>query len=370
MPKSKLTITFIVCNPDLSGGDRVIAEQAKLMNQLGHKVQVIGVDTIPFSIKTYARSLIKHQRLPSPHIQTDHFDRADIDLKIVKNPNGVSINDLPDADIIIATWWETAEWIKNAPPAKGTKVYFIQGYEPEFPSTKKPERVAKTYELPFSQIVVCEWLREKMETNNPSSIFPRYLVENGIDTKLFHAEKRTRNEVPTIGFVYSSFSVKNPKLMRESIEILRQRNADLKILCFGSHKPNHEHPLPDGSEFHFRPSQEKIREIYASCDAWLFTSDHEGFGLPLLEAMACRTPVIATPAGVSPQIVNDKTGRLCTKRDAENFANHVQQVLDLPPEKWREMSDHAYQMAQKYSWDQASAKFEAALYAAQDAQSS
>ena len=33
-----------------------------------------------------------------------------------------------------------------------------------------------------------------------------------------------------------------------------------------------------------------MKELYGGCDAWLFATRNEGFGLPILEAMACRTP--------------------------------------------------------------------------------
>ena len=37
--------------------------------------------------------------------------------------------DVPDGDLIIATWWETAEWVNALSPNKGAKVYFIQHHE-------------------------------------------------------------------------------------------------------------------------------------------------------------------------------------------------------------------------------------------------
>ena len=61
-------------------------------------------------------------------------------------------------------------------------------------------------------------------------------------------------------------------------------------------------PLPPGSMFVRQPAQDMIRDIYGQCDVWLFSSRSEGFGLPLLESMACRTPVIATPAGAAPEL--------------------------------------------------------------------
>lgn len=46
-------------------------------------------------------------------------------------------------------------------------------------------------------------------------------------------------------------------------------------------------PLPPGTEYNKEPRQDQLKEFYRKCDAWLFSSSSEGFGLPILEAMAC-----------------------------------------------------------------------------------
>jgi hypothetical protein len=48
---------------------------------------------------------------------------------------------------VIATWWETAEWVDRLSVSKGKKVYFIQHYE-AFDYLPK-ERVEATWRLPF-----------------------------------------------------------------------------------------------------------------------------------------------------------------------------------------------------------------------------
>ncbi|MGC8714943.1 MAG: glycosyltransferase [Leptodesmis sp.] len=53
-----------------------------------------------------------------------------------------------------------------------------------------------------------------------------------------------------------------------------------------------------------------MRDYYSACDAWLFPSRYEAVGLPILEAMACRTPVIGTPAGIAPEMLSDGAGIL------------------------------------------------------------
>ena len=364
MDRKPLKITIFVANPDLSGGDRVIAEQARRMKQAGHTVQVIGIDTYQHTMRDYARTLLRTRRLPEVHIRTDHFENAGIPISIIKSSTGPQIEDVPDADVIIATWWETAEWIAALPDSKGAKMYFIQGFEPLFPSVRDPERVKATYSLDFHQIGVCQWLCDEVNgVSGRTGSNGCQLVENGIDLEIFSAPPREKNSVPTVGYLYSFSPIKNPNLALRSIEALRERLPTVNFVSFGAYPESAAFPFPDATDFQLRPTPQGICEAYAACDVWLYTSDHEGFGLPLLEAMACHTPVVATRAGASPEIVTPQTGALCEERSVEAFSSAIESVLTLSPEEWREMSKNARAMAERYNWARAGRAFEDNLYA-------
>lgn len=48
-----------------------------------------------------------------------------------------------------------------------------------------------------------------------------------------------------------------------------------------------------------------------AANAVLVPSDREGFGLAVLEALACDVPVLATPVGIAPEVLNDLAGTYC-----------------------------------------------------------
>ena len=75
-----------------------------------------------------------------------------------------------------------------------------------------------------------------------------------------------------------------------------------------------------------RPSREDLNVLFSLAEAFVFPSWIEGFGLPVLEAMACGTPVIASDRGSIPEVVGD-AGLLCDAEDPQAFANHVRRVL-------------------------------------------
>jgi teichuronic acid biosynthesis glycosyltransferase TuaC len=57
-----------------------------------------------------------------------------------------------------------------------------------------------------------------------------------------------------------------------------------------------------------------------AANAVLVPSEREGFGLGVLEALACDVPVLATPVGVHPQALDGVAGTLCAAFDAERWA--------------------------------------------------
>jgi glycosyltransferase involved in cell wall biosynthesis len=111
-----------------------------------------------------------------------------------------------------------------------------------------------------------------------------------------------------------------------------------------------------------QPAQDRIKDVYSRCDAWLVGSRSEGFGLPILEAMACRTPVIATPTGAAPELTAPGGGVLVPIDDPAAMAKEIQRIIGLSEEQWICMSNIAFETATKYTWDDATNLFEAALH--------
>ncbi len=109
-----------------------------------------------------------------------------------------------------------------------------------------------------------------------------------------------------------------------------------------------------------------MKEIYSKCDAWLFGSRSEGFGLPILEAMACRTPVIGTPTGAALDLLPKGGGLVVKPEDPEDMARAIEHICHLSEHNWQRMSNAAYSTAINYTWNDATTLFEAALQTALD----
>ena len=84
--------------------------------------------------------------------------------------------------------------------------------------------------------------------------------------------------------------------------------------------------MPADCRFVYRPEQTRLAALYARCDVWLFASRQDSFGLPILEAMACRTPVLGTPTGIMPHLAPEGGGILTKMGDPASMAAAIVRV--------------------------------------------
>ncbi|MGN6848296.1 MAG: glycosyltransferase family 4 protein [Sphingomicrobium sp.] len=280
-----------------------------------------------------------------------------VQLHVPRHFGPIQESDVPDADAIIATWWETAEWLSSFSDRKGAKVHFIQGYE-AFPNIPN-DRVEAVWRLPTAKIVIAQWLidlgRQKFGIEDMA------LVPNSVDHHIFSALRRAKGAHPTVGFLFHKAEFKDLPTTLATVDRLRQAKPDLRFVSFGATRAD-PGELPAGVEFHHLPAQEQIADIYRRCDVWLSTSRSEGFNLPPIEAMACGTPAICAKTGRPLEVIeNGVNGYLVEVADVAGFADAVAAVLSLSNAAWRKMSIAAERSVAHPTWDESSALFEQAL---------
>ena len=85
--------------------------------------------------------------------------------------------------------------------------------------------------------------------------------------------------------------------------------------------------LGDGVVFTGFTAARTLSTLYSGADVFAFPSLAEGYGLPILEAMACGTPVVASNASAVPEAVGE-AGIVADARKPEAFAAALASVLD------------------------------------------
>lgn len=355
-----MRVTFVVASADLSGGCKVIAIHARLLRERGHEVLVVTPGAWRPTLRQRLRKWIKGKPLPRPpSVQRSHFELQNVPLKVLEQHRSIRAHDVPDADVIVATWWETAEWIRDFPPRKGAKTYFIQGWE-RYIEGMPGDAVDATFRLPYRKIVISRFLADVARDLSGEDDIT--LAPNAIDPAQFDAPPRSKQPRPTLGFTYSSSHWKGFDVCRAAVEKVRIKFPDVRVIGFGAEPEKTHQPLPLRTEYEERPAQDRIPRIYASADVWLSTSRLEGFGLPALEAMACRTPLVATRyAGPMDFVVHGENGFLVDVDDADALAARACEVLSMSEPVWSSMSEAAHRAAHAHSWLDSSRKFEEGL---------
>jgi glycosyltransferase involved in cell wall biosynthesis len=100
--------------------------------------------------------------------------------------------------------------------------------------------------------------------------------------------------------------------------------------------------------------EEKLPSLYRGSEALIFPSLYEGFGLPVLEAMACGTPVVTANVTAMPEVAGD-AALLVDPTSIEQIARAMEQVVDDTLLRQR-LRERARARAAQFSWARSAAK--------------
>jgi glycosyltransferase involved in cell wall biosynthesis len=354
-----MRVTFVLPDVNLGGGTRVIAQHADNLRRRGHSIFIVSTPPWDFRVRHKISIVLRGEKWPKARKRLpSHLDGLGLEHCVLSRRRPVRDGDVPDADVVVATWWETADGVARLSPQKGAKAYFIQHFEANLDQPQEP--VMRTWRLPIQKITCAQWLGDlaRDRFDDPTAI----VVPNGLDTALFDAPERGRQSRPTVGMMYSPAPAKGWDTGLKALVLARRSVPDLRLRVFGSAEL--EGSLPIDAEYTRVPPQAQIREIYSSCDLWFCSSRSEGYHLPPLEAMGCRCPVVSTRVG-GPQdmIIDGVNGYVVNVDDVAALADRIVRVLGLPEPTWKMLSDAAYARAREYTtWD-ATEAFEQALFA-------
>lgn len=95
-------------------------------------------------------------------------------------------------------------------------------------------------------------------------------------------------------------------------------------------------------------SETQLLELYNLADVFVFPSFYEGFGLPVLEAMACGTPVVASNRTSLPEVVTN-AGLLIDPESPEDLAKAIGKIIDSPSLK-KELMQNGLARANALTW--------------------
>jgi glycosyltransferase involved in cell wall biosynthesis len=132
---------------------------------------------------------------------------------------------------------------------------------------------------------------------------------------------------------------KNVPLLFRAYQLLRQSRTDApKLVLAGETAPSDgdmtlaaELGIAGEIEIHRAVSLERLRELYQTASMFVLSSNEEGLGIVILEAMACGLPVVSTRCGgPETSVIEGVTGYLTPLDDAQVMAERMGELLDNP----------------------------------------
>lgn len=165
------------------------------------------------------------------------------------------------------------------------------------------------------------------------------------------AEVRQRHDL-TGPFVLAD-ALKNPAVLIRAWQLLPAGLRDGRVIVFFSRRSNPPPAVREAvaagcARLLVRPSRQDLIALYSLAEAFVFPSWIEGFGLPLLEAMTCGAPVIASDRGAIPEVAGN-AALLADAEDAATLAQHLALVLSTPDEAQR-LRQRGFARAAQFSW--------------------
>ncbi len=181
------------------------------------------------------------------------------------------------------------------------------------------------------------------------------------------ARAKYAHNLPFLFFVSTIEPRKNIPALVDAVRLLRGRGLPHRLLISGRkgwlYQGVFDHVRQTGMEsevdfLDYVPDAD-LPALFAACDAFVFPSFYEGFGLPPLEAMACGAPVVCSNTSSLPEVVGH-AALLIDPREPGEIADAVERIVGDAGLR-AELKNRGLAQAAKFSWERA-ARETAALY--------
>ena len=343
----------IVCYPTVGGSGIVATELGKMLAKRGHNIHFFS-SNMPFRLGKHYANIFFHEvevnqyavfRYPPYDLalaskMADIIKRENLDLLHVHYA-------VPHAICAYLAKQISGRDIKIVTTLHGTDITVL-GYDPSLSNVirfgiEQSDRVTAVSNDLVQQT------RKLLNVDVPIET-----IYNFVDESVYYKSDNDHlkgllgiNEAEKVIVHISNF--RRVKRVADVIYAFRKivRHVDAKLLLIGD-GPDHtiarslveELGLTD--DVLFLGTQENVADILSISDLMLLLSEKESFGLVLLEAMACKVPVVATAIGGIPEVVaNRETGFLCRVGDIDDIVDKSIQLL-TNDELHQQFSKNAY----------------------------
>jgi GT2 family glycosyltransferase/glycosyltransferase involved in cell wall biosynthesis len=315
----ELRIVYVTEDMGVGGGHRDIFEQANRLAARGHDVSIFTLGEPPdwFELVVPVRRFKDYGRL----------------LAALE----------PLAAIKVATWWNTAAPVWLAGVRNGIPAYFVQDIETSYYPHHEHMRAAviASYRHEFAYMTISGWNRDRLAELGLAA----ELVAPGVDLEMFRPRPDVRRREDSLLALGRTLPLKNFPLTLAAWHALGEQRPELRL--FGIEPELANEP---GIRYERRPSDDRVAELFSEASVFVQTSTHEGFCLPVLEAMACGTPVVCTDADGNRDFCVDGENCLMVAPRVDAVAGAIARLL-ADVELRERLAQAGLRTAASYSWE-------------------
>jgi len=352
-------LTIVIEDFNASGGLRVLTAVANVAAEQGISISVICPDYSPLPYFAFD-TRVQVRRLHTGH----RLRRARFAWAVAR---GRATSDGPFFTSSYRLIGVAA--LVGALFRRERSVLLVQGLDDisliKLAPTAQPAKLVNTILLwlsrrvPCHRIFVSQFLRRTLAQKGeliPNFVAPEFLrpVEASRPAARMSAKMR-------VGCVSTSAPNKGFDLFLDTVRLLardpRLSHLEIEFACATQDELLRRSSASSEVAFWGPQSDSEMRDFYRSCDVVLSLSVSEGFGLPVLEAMASCCAVVCTDSGgVTDFVVPGQTGVLVTERSAVEVASQVAQLL-LDPQTRHRIAETGRSAAQRYTYARFSAQY-------------
>ncbi|MCK4640553.1 MAG: glycosyltransferase family 4 protein [Candidatus Marinimicrobia bacterium] len=331
------------------GGVKVVHEYANRLSRKGHEVTLVYPEQLQINLLyRFKKQVIKrYDALFGAERELYYTPDPAVKVLAIKR---IKAKYIPNGDAVIAVGWQTVEQVYQLPDERGRKFYFLQSFETYFGNK---EKVLKTYHLPLTKMAVSQWIINELSAINEIAEGP---LGNSISNDEFFIKNENSERPIDIMTLYHPARIKGAKDALSVLKTLKKQHPDLKATLIAARQPVHF--IPPWINPVIRPSIDTLRELYNKSKVFLHTSRLEGWGLPVMEAMACGCAIVACKnRGVMEYLIHDVNAQLAPIGDRRTLVSQLNQLLQ-DAHRREKLAKQGLKTVQQFSWESSVSKFE------------
>ena len=195
------------------------------------------------------------------------------------------------------------------------------------------------------------------------------VINNGLDTEEFSPiEESIRDINRLITTASADVPLKGLDYSLKALKILKKDNPNIHLIVIGSPKKGghterliKELNIKDNVFFKKHISKEEIRKLYSTSSVAIVSSLYEGFGYPVIEAMSCEVPLIATNVSSIPELVG-KYAILIDPKDENLLSHKIKNVLSNYDEHKKTAIQGRQHIIKTFNWSKITNEYEKTIF--------